>query len=93
MELLGENTKINDYNVLLYLEVLEQAISELIMNVYYRQKSQVREWCLPTASDVLLMLYFQTKKDKVQISLIKEDGMARPINLLHNIVPTNPCPL
>ncbi|GJQ76414.1 hypothetical protein Trydic_g2129 [Trypoxylus dichotomus] len=39
LELLGNNTTINNYNVLLYLEVLEQRVDELIMSAYYKEKT------------------------------------------------------
>ncbi|KAI4467547.1 hypothetical protein MML48_2g00018177 [Holotrichia oblita] len=40
LELLGNNTNINNYNVLLYLEMLEQRVDELIMGVYYKEKDK-----------------------------------------------------
>ncbi|KAF2904861.1 hypothetical protein ILUMI_01332 [Ignelater luminosus] len=53
LELLGDNTTINDYNVLLYLEMLEQRVSELIMNVYYKQKTAPKKTKTEAAKEVI----------------------------------------
>lgn len=42
LELLGNNSEINKYNVLLHLEILEKRISELILMVYYKESVEVR---------------------------------------------------
>lgn len=41
LELLGNNTEISKYNVMLHLEILEKRVSELILIVYYKEVSEV----------------------------------------------------
>ncbi|XP_017778058.1 PREDICTED: outer dynein arm protein 1-like [Nicrophorus vespilloides] len=43
MELLGNNSSINMQNVLLYLEILEKKINELIVNTYYKEKKDKKK--------------------------------------------------
>lgn len=45
----GDNTSINYFNVLLYLQLLEQQVNYLMMFVYYKQK---------TVSAILLFFIF-----------------------------------
>ncbi|KAB0791856.1 hypothetical protein PPYR_03656 [Photinus pyralis] len=42
IDLLGENTKINDFNVLLYLQILESDVVDLLANAYYKQKTAAK---------------------------------------------------
>lgn len=41
LELLGNNSEINKYNVMLHLEILEKRISDLILMVYYKENAEV----------------------------------------------------
>lgn len=41
LELLGNNSEINKYNVMLHLEILEKRISDLILMVYYKEQGDV----------------------------------------------------
>lgn len=45
LELLGNNSEINKYNVMLHLEILEKRISDLILMVYYKEHGEVRFGC------------------------------------------------
>ncbi|KAK4878237.1 hypothetical protein RN001_010743 [Aquatica leii] len=39
LQLLGENNRVNDYNVLLHIQVLEEAIDQYLCKAYYTEKS------------------------------------------------------
>jgi hypothetical protein len=49
LQLLGDNTTINVYNVFLYLEMVEKTVHQALVDVYYNEKAAVCYivvWCL-----------------------------------------------
>lgn len=58
LELLGNNTEIHQYNVMLYLHILEKRIGELILSVFYKEKLIVREFAILFKS-ILFVVSFE----------------------------------
>lgn len=61
VQLLGDNNEIQFYNVLLYLEILEKKVHEVLLKVYYMDKINVK---LYTIILFKLILYVSVRKEE-----------------------------
>ncbi|CAG9832483.1 unnamed protein product [Diabrotica balteata] len=77
IKLLGENQNIHYYNVLLYLEILENNIEEAMVSVNFKE-SQTLE---------------KTKHKEPKVTTLRHVKCPPMIEPIERIVATNPCPL